>query len=274
MALHEAGVPMRVCRKRTAESNGKRGISMIQIAICDGCEADLLRLKGMLTEIMEKHAICHRIHEYSSGEKLLEAKEVFHLVFLEIVMDGMNGMEAAKRLCWRNRFTKIIFQTNFGEYCKEAVNRTHAFAFLEKPLQAEEVEEQVREFLESNGGVQDIMVEIRNVRYMLDRKEKRKASLNLPVKDIIYFEHLKVQKEIRIVTETGEYRYTEMMSELEERMKPLGFETCCRGMLVNLERIEKIKRHEIFLDTGDTLPLSQRRVAQFKGRINEYMHGR
>lgn len=84
--------------------------------------------------------------------------------------------------------------------------------------------------------------------------------------------YIKMQKEIKIVTKSTEYIYTEAMNKLEEKMRPLGFEMCCRGILVNLERVMRIKMYDILLDTGGNVPLSQRRVKEFRERINEYLH--
>lgn len=246
---------------------------MIQIAICDDSRTDLQQLKGIIQEIMERYSICYSIHEYESGEMLLETSLTFHLVFLDIIMNGKkDGIEIGKQLYRKNRFAKIIFQTNFGNFCKDAMNKSHAFAFLEKPLESSEVEEQIKEFFERSDGAQEVHVEFKNVRYVLDGKEVVKSVMVLPVKDIAYFEYLKMQKEIKIVTQKREFIFSEPMNKLEERMKPLGFEISCRGILVNLERILRIQRYNILLDTGSILPLSQRRVAEFKERINEYVH--
>ena len=98
-----------------------------------------------------------------------------------------------------------------------------------------------------------------------------KSILSIPVKEIVYFEYIKMQKEIKIVTTSGEYIYTEAMNKLEERMRPLGFEMCCRGILVNLDRVMRIKMYDILLDTGGKVPLSQRRVKEFKERINDHI---
>ena len=81
-----------------------------------------------------------------------------------------------------------------------------------------------------------------------------------------------MQREIKIVTDNECYLYSENMNKLENRVRTLGFEVSCRGILVNLERIRSIKGYTIMLDEGSTLPLSQRRVAEFKERINEYLH--
>lgn len=246
---------------------------VMQIAICDDSQTDLQQLKGIIQEIMERYSVCYSIHEYESGEMLLDTSLIFHLVFLDIVMNGgKDGIEIGKQIYRKNRFARIIFQTNFGYFCKDAMNKSHAFAFLEKPLEPSEVEEQIKEFFERSDGAQEVHVEFRNVRYVLDKKEVVKPVMVFPVKEIVYFEYLKMQKEIKIVTLKNEFFFSEPMNELEKRMKPLGFEISCRGILVNLERISRIQRYNILLDTGSTVPLSQRRVTEFKGRMNEYIH--
>lgn len=245
---------------------------MIQVAICDDSPADILQMKKMISEIMDKYAIDYRIYEYDSGEKLLEAKISFHLIFLDIMLGGKNGMEIGKCFYRRNPSIRIIFQTNFGQCCKEAMNKSHAFAFLEKPLQITEVEEQIKEFLESKEELPDIMVGFKDVRCFSGRKEAVMADIHVSVKEIVYFEYLKKKKGIKMITEKDQYVFPEVMNRLENRMRPLGFETSCRGILVNLRKIVQIKRYDILLETGDTLPLSQRRVVKFKERINEYIN--
>lgn len=248
-----------------------RGISMINIAICDDEKKDIVHLKSILQEVMDKYSMNYDIQEYESGESLMQAASLFHLIFLDIVMNGKDGMEIGRQMRRKSQGTKIIFQTNFGQYCKEAVNKSHAFAFLEKPLDVSVVEEQIKEFFENSEGMQDLLVDFHNVQYSLAGKDVVKSILSIPVKEIVYFEYIKMQKEIKIVTTSGEYIYTEAMNKLEERMRPLGFEMCCRGILVNLDRVMRIKMYDILLDTGGKVPLSQRRVKEFKERINDHI---
>lgn len=245
---------------------------MMQIAVCDDNGKDIQYLKHYLKEILGKYSIQYHVKEYKSGEELLKEPLIYHLIFLDIVMEnGKNGMEIGKQIYRRNRTVKIIFQTNYGQYCQEALNKSHAFAFLEKPLQKSALEEQLREFIEENSREQ-LKIEFRNVECLIKGREERKAILNLPVQEIVYFEYMKMQKKIKIVTDKGDYVYAETLERLEERVRPLGFAICCRGILVNLERVKKIKGYKVLLDDNRTLPLSQRRVAEFKERINEYIH--
>lgn len=67
--------------------------------------------------------------------------------FMDIMMEGRNGIETGQELYSRNHSAKIIYITNFGQYCMDAVNTVHAFAFLEMPVSAEALEEQLQAFL-------------------------------------------------------------------------------------------------------------------------------
>lgn len=247
-------------------------MSMVNIAICDDEKKDIAQLKSILCEILNRYSMNYDIWEYESGDSLMQAKMFFHLIFLDIVINEEDGIEIGKYIHRKNRTAKIIFQTNFGQYCKEAMNRSHAFAFLEKPLTLWTVEEQMKEFFEDSEGTQDILMDFHNVRCNINGKDMVKSVLAIPVKEIVYFEYIKMQKEIKIVTKASEYVYTEPMNHLAERMQPLGFEICCRGILVNLERVMRIMMYEVLLDTGEKVPLSQRRVKEFRKRINEYLH--
>lgn len=247
---------------------------MIQIAICDCCAQDALHLKAILQEIMEKYGMDYNIQEFRTGEELVEAPLAVHLIFLDIVMNGSeNGIEIAKQVYRKNKTVKIIFQTYFSEYCKEAVNKSHAFAFLEKPLQVTVVEEQIKELLVNNEWEKEISIEFRGVKSISEGREELRAAVNLPVREIVYFEYLKLRKEIKIVTDKGTYIYSEAMNKLEERVRPFGFVTSCRGILVNIERIKRIKGYNVLLDNDSVVPLSQRRVSEFKESFKKYTNG-
>lgn len=244
----------------------------IQIAICDDDKNELKFLQKLIEEIMEEYTITYKIYEFNSGEQLLKSNITCHLAFLDIIMTGKNGIEIGNVIFKKNRNTKIIYQTNYSQYWKEAINYSHAFAFLEKPLKKHEVEEQLKEFIESSAKYESLQIQFRNVKFQKNDKEVEREIINLSVNSIIYFMYVKSQKRIKIVTQEGMYIYKDTMKALEARMKPLGFEVSCRGILVNLSKVMKIKRYAIIMNNGNNIALSQKRVAVFKERMNEYIH--
>lgn len=245
---------------------------MIHIAICDSDNIDLEQLKSALQNIMDKTFIYYEIEEYDSGEKLLSTFKVYDLVFLDVMLKDINGVEIGKLIYRKNRYTKIIYQTSYIQYCQDAVNKSHAFAFLEKPIQMTVLEEQIKEFMISKKKVNEVQVRFQNVKYVLDGTEVKKPILILPVDEIIYFEYIKSQKKIVIITESQRFVYSGTMKDLEEKMNPLGFEICCRGLLINIEKVVKIKGYTIFMNNGQVIPLSQKRVRKLKERINEFLY--
>ena len=198
----------------------------------------------------------------------MQSDDSFHLIFMDIMMEGRNGIETGQELYSRNHSAKIIYTTNFGQYCMDAVNTVHAFAFLEKPVSEEALQEQLQAFLQQYRKA-EVRLEFRNVSYEENGVQSEKPTLLLPVDTILYFEYIKAMKKVRIVTENIVYEYPDVISGLEERMQPYGFETSCRGILVNLKNVAKTKGYEVVLKNGESVSLSQTRVSQFKKMLNE-----
>lgn len=75
---------------------------MRKIVICDDMELERLLLKDILIQYFEEIQEEVSIIEYSSGEVLVaDAEEGYlegELLFLDIYMDQLNGMETARKL--------------------------------------------------------------------------------------------------------------------------------------------------------------------------------
>lgn len=74
---------------------------MINIAICDDEKKDIVHLKSILQEVMDKYSMSYDIQEYESGESLMQAASLFHLIFLDIVMNSASisiGKTALQKL--------------------------------------------------------------------------------------------------------------------------------------------------------------------------------
>ncbi|MBO5283823.1 MAG: response regulator transcription factor [Lachnospiraceae bacterium] len=242
---------------------------MLHIAICDDDQEDMEKLRVLITEIFNKYYIHCDIMPFHSGEELLASTQVFSLIFLDIKMKEQDGIEIGKAIYRRDRTIKVIFQTYYREYCSAAINKSHAFGFLEKPVDRNLLEEQIKEFLTVKETEQEMWMKFSHV-YLDDKKQEWKECLKLPIKDILYFENVKRDKYIRVHTQQVDFMYLNSISVLEKRMNALGFELCNRGILVNLARIKKIKRYNIILCNDAVLPLSQRRAMYFKERMNEF----
>ena len=110
----------------------------MNIAICDDNPEDRSQLRDMLTPYNAKEKL--NIKEFSSGEELIMSNEeefIWDIVFLDIEMEGITGIETGKKLrkLWRDVI--VIFVTSHINYVSDAF-RQNAFQFFVKPVQDKE----------------------------------------------------------------------------------------------------------------------------------------
>lgn len=99
----------------------------LNIAICD----DEKMIREQIKELAEKEMpdVCAGLYE--TGDALLAAGKQFDIVFLDIQMEGTDGIETAKRLRQKDEDTILIFITGIREYVFEAFD-VAAFHYLLK----------------------------------------------------------------------------------------------------------------------------------------------
>lgn len=106
---------------------------MLTIAICDDEEYYRVHIKHILEKNLNSRRIRYQIELFSSGEDFLgQNKDMkFDIVFLDIEMKKINGMEVAYKIRERNPDTEIVFVTVMMEYALEGY-RVNARRYLLK----------------------------------------------------------------------------------------------------------------------------------------------
>lgn len=93
---------------------------MLSIGICDDSQDNRQSLRWLLESILEGKNIEHTIFEFSSGETLLQWDQKhpneIDLLFLDIEMGSVNGMETASQLREKHSALQIVFVTGFSDY--------------------------------------------------------------------------------------------------------------------------------------------------------------
>ena len=110
----------------------------MRIAICD----DEVSMVQILEEKIKKLLPDAVIEKYLSGEKLIASGSKPDVLFLDIQMPGMDGMETAKMLRQDNEDMILIFVTAAEEYVFQAFD-VGAFHYLVKPFSDEKLKEVV-----------------------------------------------------------------------------------------------------------------------------------
>ena len=150
----------------------------------------------------------HLYTNTKTGDALLAAGKQFDIVFLDIQMEGTDGIETAKRLRQRDEDTILIFITGIREYVFEAFD-VAAFHYLLKPIEVDKFREVFR----------------RAGRELEKRKSKRREtvfiktrnrSFSLEKDSILYIESRGKKVEIHTTGETIEAYAS--MNEMEGQL--------------------------------------------------------
>lgn len=247
---------------------------MFKIAICDDEEIEVQRIRHLISAYMKEHHLVYRIDTFDDGVGLLESDTRFDVIFLDISMKNSNGIETGQQLYRRNRQMKIVYITSFQEYCNEAMNHVHAFAYLNKPIDVEELHHQLEELVRDAGEEKrnSIEIELANVYELTDKEPRQYPNLSIPVKEILYFEYIKSERRILVKMKNRTLIYTATMTEIEEKMAPYGFGICYRGFMVNYGYVVKAKGDSLYLTNGEQIPLARKRAVPFKQELNDYIH--
>lgn len=223
----------------------------MDIAVVD----DKKVMREYLCELIKKQMPESQIESYARGEELLESGKRFDIVFLDIQMDGMNGIEAAGSLRKKQEEVVLIFITGIREYVFDAFD-LYAFQYLLKPVE----EKKFAEVLE------------RAVREAGRKKEKRELfiktrNLTLDQADILYIESRGKKVEIHTVREKESIQIYAAMEELEGQLGK-DFYRCHRAYLVNMSHITEYGSDSILLTNGAKVYLAKKKYGEF---VKAYM---
>lgn len=239
----------------------------MEIVVCDDDVKDLNYTVNMLHEIFINQNIKYNLQRFLSANEMLNKIQKIDIGILDIAMEELNGIKLGRKLKERFPNVKLIYITSYEEYCMQAINDVHAFSFLCKPLDNCLMQKQITEVI---NGIPSEVVE-KEFYKVTDSRQKEYASIKLKLEDILYFEYVKRQRKANIVLESEIYECACVFEKLVEELKQYDFIVNCRGNLVNLSHIEKIKGFNIILDNGKELPIAQKRVVEFRLRMNEFL---
>lgn len=241
----------------------------MQIAVCDDDETMQEILQRKIEKICGETGTACRVRCYASGEALLSVCEKPDLLFLDIQMPGIDGMDVAEELRRRQWDTILIFVTALPEYVYDAFD-VGAFHYLVKPFRDEKLRavlirasEQYRRQRQRACGEEREQVPDQS-RQAVILVKRGGISTPVPVESIIYAEVF--NRKVTLHTTDGALEYYGKLTDLSQQVGDHFYRTH-RAYLVNLKYVEKYDATTIWLEQG-TAPVSKK---QFAGFVKQYM---
>ena len=225
-------------------------IFVLLVAIADDDARDAALLKGLVEEYFAKNNTAVMIHVFSDGLDFIRSSENHDIVFLDIQMGKLDGLETARFLRKIGKESILIFVTNMAQFAIRGYE-VDALDFIVKPAS------------------------LASITYVLDKAMKRLSggnsatfslktpdgTISLSANDIVYvevFDHNLVYH-----TAKGDFTVRGRLSDVMEKLDPERFVLCNRSFIVNLRHVSNI--------TADYLMIGDTRISISKSHRKELM---
>ena len=236
------------------------GCPPLRLAICDDEPMDCALVAQMSREILGAEGVEAELSAYPSAAELLRAiraGRAFHIFLLDVMMEGMDGMELAAALRAGHEDAAIIFISSNREMALRGYE-VAAARYLAKPVEREKLREALL--------------------YCAASREKKRP-LALPTASggqsrvdpsaIVYVEAWERGVRLDLGAEKLEAKIP--ISQLAAMLPGGQFAYCHRTLLVNLACVRHVRYCELELKNGERLPISKYRLAQFKSEFLKYL---
>lgn len=217
---------------------------MLQLAVCDDERVFRSDLRKILGTELELCGIDYHISEFTSGEELIAGLEKAdcQILFLDIEMKGIDGVEAARRLRETKRQMEIVFVTSYADFVFQGYE-VRALNYILKPYEPEKI----AAVLHTAPEALDIEAE---KYYVIDQ---RGGSIRVPLSSVKYFSS--DRRTVHAVTTEQEYTFYEKLSDLETEL-PDTFVRIHNRYLVHLKYLDAVRQNTAVVD-GEELPVSR-----------------
>lgn len=234
---------------------------MIQIAIVDDEKDQIDQIRNITEDFFQMKEKEYQIHEFTNGEKFLSCTISMDLIFLDIQMDGIDGIETAQKLRVENKKATLFYVTNYSEEMARSFS-VHPFAFIEKPINKEKIFRHLQDFLAyTDIPVQKKMITLKGVR----------GSVTICLQDIIYFEYIGNRK-IKMVTCENENILYGSMKQIFHILMPYNFIQTHESFIVNEEQIKAVHAFYITMNDHSEVPIAQKKQKEIVEKISHYLH--
>lgn len=217
------------------------------------CDDEVLQVKvNMLyiNEIAKRNHIDVEVKGMTKLDALYKYMDEkgFDLIFLDIDMGGVSGLDAAEKIMRKYPNTEIVFLTGHREFANEAFD-VEAVGYIVKPIEEKKLErvlmKSARHILAQNISESEAVL-IVNV-------ENLKSRINQA--DIIYIE--RIGSKSVICAGSKEYSVYETLTALYDRLAENKFIRISQSYVVNKDYIKEIKKGIVYMKNGVELVIGR-----------------
>ena len=220
---------------------------------------DRAQIERMTREILREEGIKADVIWYDSAAALLEAVRegrTFHILLLDVMMEGMDGMALAAAPRAGHEDAAIIFISSNREMALRGYE-VAASRYLAKPVDPEKLREALLHCRAARSGRSALVLPTAS------------GQSSVAPAAVLYAEAWERGVRLHLDGEILEVRLP--LSQVAAMLPEGQFACCHRTLLVNLAQVRHVRYCELELRSGERLPISKYRLAQFKSAFLNYL---
>lgn len=231
-----------------------------RVAIVEDDSRSTNILIDYLKKFSEETGIDFDFSTYTDGAQItFEYEAKYEIIFLDIEMKLLNGLETAQKIRELDNDVIIIFVTNMSQYAIKGYT-VDAMSFLLKPVPYFAFKQELQKSI-------DKINKYKEVKYFLVPIEDgfKRISSN----EIVYIESIK--HDVIIYTKTNAYKLRATLKNYEYNLSKFNFNRCNNSYLVNLLYVTGVKDDNVILNDKVELKISRPRKKQFLKELAAYL---
>ena len=219
---------------------------LYKVALCEDEEVFAAAHEKACRDIFHKLNIEHELTTFHSGEDFFDVFETrrtrYDLIVLDIMMDGMNGIQLARKIREKDKTVCIIFLTSNRDFALEGYD-VNALHYLLKPLDINAFEQLIKTAYKKK--FQDNFIVIKT----------GGLHLRILINDIICLETKGRRVEITLANDT--VYYSGKLTDLLSKLPSDRFVRCHQAFAVNVKNIRELGRQDAIAVSGKKIPVSR-----------------
>ncbi len=242
----------------------------MKIVVCDDSMEDLTEIEGLLIKYKERNPEPSlEIEQYTDAVRLyqkIQEKDFADIYILDMIMSEKSGIDIGTLIRSSNKESIIIYITSSDDFAMEAYG-VRAVRYLLKPVSEEQ-------FCEALTYALSLTKLEKEITYPVKTKDGLVA---IPYAKIEYIENY--SRQLNICLSSGEsIKSIFIRKSFDEEIRDIAqdrrFLQVHKSFLINMNYVNKLTQNSILMESGKSIPISKKRVADVKKEYLLYVNER